>query len=121
MTPEGKYESWLFYDYMRSTSETQVVRSDPGKIVAARAMQLTADTLVNDNGQIIAGATLSGHIGSATNSETFGERSVSDTRTVTSFWRNHRKGRDSTGNSVAAYTPPPTIQTITLGTSVPIR
>ena len=118
MTPEGKYESWLFYDYMRSTSETQVVRSDPGKIVAARAMQLTADTLVNDNSQIIAGATLSGHIGSLTNSETFGERSVSDTGTVTSFWRNHRKGRDSTGSSVAAYTPPPTIQTITLGTSV---
>ncbi len=118
MTPEGKYESWLFYDYTRSTSETQVVHSDPAKIVAARGMQLTADTLINDNSQIIAGATLSGRIGSLSNSETFGERAVSDTGTVTSFWRNHRKGRDSTGSSVAAYTPPPTIQTITLGTSV---
>ena len=118
MTPEGAYESWLSYNYTRTTTETQVLTTDPSKILAGGSLGLTATTLLNSNSQIIAGGTLTGAIGTLSNSETPGERTFTDAGTVTSYWRDHEKGRDSTGSSSAAYSPPTTIQAIALGTTV---
>lgn len=118
MTPEGNYQDWLSYNYTRNTTETRVTSSDPGKILAGGAMQLGAYALLNDNSQIIAGGALIGNIGALNNVEPPGQRTISDTGTVTSFWRNHQKGRDNTGSSIADYNPPSIIESITLGTAV---
>jgi len=117
-TPEGNYESWSAYRYTRTTTETQVATSDPGKILAGGSIGITADALLNRDSQIIAGGAFNGAIGKLTNDETPGERKITDSGTVTSYWRNHRKGRDNTRSSTAAYTPPATIQAIALGTTV---
>ncbi|HEX8963624.1 MAG TPA: hemagglutinin repeat-containing protein, partial [Rhodocyclaceae bacterium] len=113
-TPEGSYEDWIGYYYTRTTTESQVQSSDPAKIMAGGGIVFTADTLLNDKSQIVAGGTISGTIGSLTNAEVLGTRTVTDSGTVTSYWRDHQKGRDSTGSSSAAYNPAPAVQTITL-------
>lgn len=117
-TPEGDYESWLAYDYTRATTETRVQSSDPAQILSGGAMRINADTLLNDKSRIIAGGVLTATLGSLDNSEVAGERTTSDNGSVTSYWRNHKKGRDDTGSSSAAYTPATSIQTISLTPTV---
>ncbi len=118
MTPEGSYESWLAYSYDRATTETKVQSSDPAQILSGGAMNITADTLLNDKSRIIAGGTLSGAIGTLDNTEVAGERTITDSGTVTSYWRNHQKGRDDTGSSTSGYNPATTIQAIALTPTV---
>jgi filamentous hemagglutinin len=117
-TPEGNFESWTEYNYTRTTTETKVQSSDPAQIQSGAAMQINANTLTNDKSSIIAGSTLSGSIGSLNNIEVPGERTITDTGTVTSYWRNHRSGTDNTGSSTSDYNPPATIQEITLNPTV---
>jgi filamentous hemagglutinin len=117
-TPEGNHESWSAYRYTRTTTETRVQTSDPARITAGGDLRLTADTVNNDKSHIIAGGTLSGTIGTLNNTEVAGERVITDAGTVTSYWRNHEKGRDSTGVSVAGYVPAPVIQAISLTPTV---
>ncbi|MEO8409096.1 MAG: S-layer family protein, partial [Propionivibrio sp.] len=114
-TPEGNYSTWLAYRYTRTTTETQVTASDPGRILAGGSISLAADNLHNDNSQIIAGGTLAGTVGTLNNDETAGERTFTDVGTVTTYWRHHRDGKDNTHSSSIAYAPPDTIQTISLG------
>lgn len=113
-TPEGNYESWLSYNYTRTTTETKVLTSDPAQILSGGAMHINADTLTNDKSSIIAGGTLSGNIGTLDNTEVPGERVITDSGSVTSYWRDHHTGTDSTGHSTADYKPPAIIQEITL-------
>ena len=117
-TPEGNYESWSAYNYTRNTSETRVASSDPAQITSGGAMRITADTVNNDKSRIIAGGTLTGTIGTLNNTEVAGERVTTDAGSVTSYWRDHHKGRDSTGSSSAGYNPAPTIQAISLTPTV---
>ncbi len=117
-TPEGNYESWSAYNYTRNTSETRVASSDPAQILSGGAMRITADTVNNDKSRIIAGGTLTGTIGTLNNTEVAGERVTTDSGSVTSYWRDHHKGRDSTGSSSAGYNPAPTIQAISLTPTV---
>ena len=117
-TPEGNYESWLAYNYTRQTSETRVASTDPALISTGGALRITADTVNNDKSHIIAGGTLTGNIGALNNTEVAGERVITDSGSVTSYWRDHHKGRDSTGSSSTAYTPAPTIQSISLTPTV---
>jgi filamentous hemagglutinin len=117
-TPEGQYENWSAYRYERITTETRVLTSDPGRILSGGGMRLAADTVLNDKSQIIAGGTLTGEIGTLTNTEVAGERVITDVGTVTSYWRDHQKGRDSTGSKEVAYTPAPVIQAISLTPTV---
>ncbi|MEL7568854.1 MAG: hypothetical protein AAGU75_15095, partial [Bacillota bacterium] len=63
---------------------------------------------------IMAGGTLSGNIGTLDNTEVPGERVITDSGSVTSYWRDHHTGTDSTGHSTADYKPPAIIQEITL-------
>lgn len=117
-TPEGNYERWSAYNYTRNTSETRVGSSDPAQITSGGALRITSDTVNNDKSHIIAGGTLTGTIGNLNNTEVAGERVIIDAGSVTSYWRNHRKGRDSTGSSSADYNPAPTIQAISLTPTV---
>ncbi|HTN65155.1 MAG TPA: S-layer family protein, partial [Burkholderiaceae bacterium] len=118
MTPEGSYENWLAYGYYRTATETKVLSSDPGQILSGGAMALTADSLLNDKSRVIAGGTLTGNIGTLTNTEVPGERTITDSGAVTSYWRDYQKGRDSTGSSTAGYNPPTVIQAISLTPTV---
>lgn len=113
-TPDGNYDTWYLYSYTRSISETQVTSSEPGKILAGGNISLTANNLLNDNSHIVAGGTLTGTLGGLTNTEVFGNRTTTDSGTVTNYWRDHQKGQDTTGSSAAGYHPASTIQTITL-------
>ena len=115
-TPEGNFESWWRYDYQRNITETVIVQSDPGQLLAGGTMRITAESLNNDNSRIIAGGNLIGNIGSLTNSEASATRTVTDLGTVSNFWRDHEKGRDDTGRRTRLYAPPTTVQSISLNT-----
>lgn len=118
MTPQGSYESWVRYEYYRTIQESVVTQSDPAKIIAGGNINLTGDTVINDKSQIIAGGLLSATVGTLQNTEVTGTRIVTDTGTVTSFWRNHEKGRDSTGSSSSGYYPAARISDISLTPTV---
>ena len=117
-TPEGNYASWSAYNYTRNTTETRVASSDPAQILSGSAMRITSDTLINDKSRIVAGGTLTGTIATLNNTEVAGERTITDTGSVTSYWRNHKKGRDNTGSTSAGYNPAVTIQAISLTPTV---
>ena len=117
-TPEGNYESWLSYNYNRSVTETKVQSSDPAQILSGTDLRISADTLLNDKSEIIAGGELTGAIATLNNTEVAGRRTISDSGTVTSYWRDNEKGRDSTGSSIAGYNPATVIQAISLTPTV---
>jgi len=117
-TPEDNFESWLRYEYDRSTSQTVITSADPGKITSGGAMRLDAGTVFNDKGHIIAGGALQGSVDNLQNTEVDGQKTTTDQGTSTSFWRDHRKGRDRTGTQSVGYTPPASIQPIKLTPSV---
>lgn len=117
-TPEGNYEQWSAYAYTRTVTETRIAGSDPGRILSGGGMQLTVDTLNNDKSRVVAGGSLTGAIGTLSNTEVAGERVITDAGTVTSYWREHPKGRDYTGSSMAGYNPPPMVEAITLTPAV---
>ncbi len=117
-TPEGAYESWSKYEYDRTTTQTVITGTDPGKITAGGAMLINAATVLNDKSQIIAGGVLLVPTGDLKNTTVPGEKTVRDNGTATSYWRDHHKGRDSTGSNTTAYTPPDDISDIWLTPTV---
>lgn len=105
-TPDGgRYESWSMYQYTRSISETVVTASDPGQILSGSSMTINAVNVLNDKSRIIAGGALNVTAASVLNTEVAGQRVITDAGSVTSYWRNHKSGRDDTGSSGAAYSP----------------
>ena len=114
-TPENAYiETWYAYHYTRSTSDTRVLTSAPGQILAGGTMTLSGSNLLNDKSRIIAGGALNASLDNLNNADFAGQHSVTDAGSITSYWRDFQKGRDSTGTSSTAYTPAPTIQSISL-------
>ena len=69
ITPEGTRDDFHRYDITRIVSETQVATSNPGQILAAGNLDISADTLLNRQSRILAGGALSGIIGSVNNPE----------------------------------------------------
>jgi len=114
-TPENNYEEWNRYDITRTTSQTEVVSSDPGRIVSGGALSINADSILNRDSHILAGGTLSIAAGVLNNESTMGQRVTSDQGSVTANWRIHHKGADESGHSTTPYAPPDQIQTISLG------
>lgn len=102
------------YDYNRTVQETQVKESDPAKIVAGGDMAINAGHLLNDKSQVIAGGTLAINAGSVDNVVVPGQRLTTDVGEVTSYYRIRKKGKDKQGHNATAYTPPTTIQSISL-------
>ena len=117
-TPERSYESWHKYEYDRRTTATFIAESDPAKITSGGVMRIDALNVLNDKSQIVAGGALTGTIAKLNNTEVAGKQTVTDSGTVTSHWRNHKKGRDDTGRHSAPYTPPPAIAEIKLTPTV---
>lgn len=117
-TPQGNYEQWLRYSYTRNTKETRVLDSDPAQILSGGSMRVSADAVLNDKSRIIAGGVLDASVEELTNTEVAGQRIITDSGTVTSYWREHEKGRDSTGHSTSAYSPAAKIQAISLTPTV---
>ena len=113
-TPEGNSDSWTTYNYTRTTTETRVKETDPGKILSGGDIIITADTVLNDKSQVIAGGTIYGAIGTLNNIGGSGERIITDSGTATSYWRVYHKGQDSTGSGASAYNPATTVQSISL-------
>ncbi|SEP47845.1 filamentous hemagglutinin, partial [Propionispora vibrioides] len=117
-TPEGNYETWNSYNYRRIVSQTQVVTTDPGKILSGGDMLVQAHTLNNDKSQMIAGGAFGGKVDNLNNVEVPGVITTVDTGSVTTYWRDHHSGRDSTGRSTTGYNPAAKSQDITLKPSV---
>ncbi|WP_249213362.1 MULTISPECIES: hemagglutinin repeat-containing protein [unclassified Tatumella] len=102
------------YDYNRTVQETRVRESEPGKIIAGSDMAINTGHLLNDKSQVIAGGTLAINAGSVDNVAVPGQRLTTDVGEVTSYYRIRKKGKDKQGHNTTAYTPPTTIQTISL-------
>ncbi|TLU65640.1 filamentous hemagglutinin N-terminal domain-containing protein [Enterobacter sp. MF024] len=103
------------YDYTRTIDETRIKESDPAKILAGGNLLLTGDKLFNDKSQVIAGGTLAiDQLGSVQNDDVTGQRFTTDDGTVTHYYRIRHKGDDEQGRDRTAYTPPTTIQSISL-------
>lgn len=113
-TPEGTYESWTQYDITRTTRQTAITHTDPGRIVAGGSLVIDASGVFNKDSQILAGGLLSVDLGALRNVETPGEKITSESGWATSMWRDHRKGIDTTGSSSAYYFPPDLIESISM-------
>ena len=76
-TPDGG-ESDFFYhrEIIRTTQESVVVSSDPGKIISGRNMRITSNAIVNDNSHILAGGTLAIDRAILKNREVQGKKTV---------------------------------------------
>lgn len=119
--PTGQESYWVGfnqYDFTRTVTETTLARSDPAQLLAGGTITLNAGTVLNDKSRIIAGGTLGGSIGTLTNTDVAGERTSTDTGTVTNYYRIYRSGRDGYGTSTTAYTPAATVQALTLSPTV---
>ncbi|UEL24369.1 hypothetical protein K6106_02225 [Pseudomonas fluorescens] len=114
VSPEGVADNYNRYDFTRTTTQTQILTSDPGEILSGRSMLLTANSVLNDKSRIIAGGTLVGNIGQLNNTEVPGQQTVTDSGTFSHLYRIHRKGRDRQGNSTAAYNPAASVTDIFL-------
>lgn len=114
-TPEGNYERWLRYRYQRTVTDEVTASSAPAEIIAGGKLRVRGETLTNDKSRILAGGELDVQVATLNNIDATGTRATVDVGTVDSFWRDHRKGRDRTGSSEAAYEPPPLVQSMSLG------
>lgn len=111
-TPDGRRDNFNRYDYERTVTETRVLSSAPGQILAGGNLSFSGDSVLNDKSRIIAGGLLQVGATQVTNVEADGQRVISDAGTATNFYRIQRKGRDRQGTNVTAYTPAPLIQDI---------
>ena len=103
ITPEGLYGNWNLKDFIRTTSESVVTQTDPGKIISGGDLSLSTGQLLNNNSQVLVGGTLQGDSSNISNAETLGQKVIHDVGTVADFWRNHKKGRDNTGIASNPY------------------
>lgn len=70
--------AWTETKYVRSTEESQVVSSDPGKVSVGGNLHLDGGEFVNDKSQILVGGAITGAIGSLRNVDAEGRRTVTD-------------------------------------------
>jgi len=105
VTPEGESDAYNRFDYTRRLDETEIVSSTPAQIRAGGAINITADTVMNDNSRVIAGGVLTANIDNLINTETSGRRITRENGTLTTFTRRNRKGSDSTRVRVSTYAP----------------
>ena len=83
-------------------------------------MNLTANSLLNDESRIIAGGDLTGNLGSLTNSEVAGERVITETGTAYHYI-DHQPGGccdDWTEVQITGYNPAPSVVGISLTPTV---
>ncbi|NIE75374.1 filamentous hemagglutinin N-terminal domain-containing protein [Pantoea sp. Ap-967] len=113
-TPTGTRDNFNRYDYTRTVTETRILTSAPGQILAGGDLTFSGDTVFNDKSRILAGGLLQAGAATVTNTEVDGQRVTTDAGTATNFYRIQRKGRDRQGTNITAYRPAPLIQDIDL-------
>ncbi|WPS10920.1 hemagglutinin repeat-containing protein [Klebsiella aerogenes] len=120
--PDGsRGDEFYEYQYQRTVVETQVVESDPGKILSGGQLIINSDKLNNYDSQIIAGGALGGVIGELNNVATTGKRVTTDVGTQTRWYEKKTSRpfggtKTSQGKKSSKYEPTPTVQTIDLQT-----
>ncbi|OBU48943.1 hemagglutinin repeat-containing protein [Stenotrophomonas maltophilia] len=111
-------KEWTQFDVIRTVYETQVTRSDPGKILSGGMMRLSGDSLVNDKSQILAGGALLGDLGNLRNVDAFGEHRVHEEGTsqyTYSRWRGgFKRYHQRKWDDKIAYRPADEVRTINL-------
>ncbi len=111
-------QNWTQYHVTRTERETQVLTSDPGRILSGGSMHLAGGDLVNDKSQIVAGGVLAGELADLRNLDAEGVRIVSESGTsqyTASRWRGGFKRyhqRDWSG--LAPYVPADEVTPIVL-------
>ncbi|VEC02278.1 p120 [Cedecea lapagei] len=118
--PDGSQsEEFYEYSYQRTVKETQVMETDPGKIVAGGNMTINSNKMNNRDSTVIAGGLLGGAIVQLNNLATFGERVITDIGSQTRWYakKKHRPiggTKTSQGKDTSSYKPAPVIQSIDL-------
>ncbi|MCP1116191.1 hemagglutinin repeat-containing protein [Enterobacter bugandensis] len=107
-------DNFYEYSYTRTVEEEVIAESDPGKILSGGQMTISADHVLNDKSQIVAGGTLGIFADTVDNVMPEGSRWITDAGSVTHYSRKTKKGGDSQGKSTSDYLPPVVIQSITL-------
>ena len=110
-------DRFTHYDYVRTITEDRVKESDPGKIIAGGSLSVSADRVLNDKSQIVAGGDLNLQGSTLDNVEVAANRQISDAGTATFYSRHQQKHGDSSNVDVTGYTPPTVIQGIALNAS----
>ncbi len=110
----GHADNFNKYSYTETIQETQVKASDPAKLLAGGNLTINGGNIYNENSEIVAGGTLDIHADDTQNVQAEGQRIVTDEGTLKHYWRDHHKGDDSPGIDTSDYTPPATVQTISL-------
>ncbi|WP_229730941.1 hemagglutinin repeat-containing protein [Pseudoxanthomonas indica] len=77
-----RVNAWTAIEYERTTQQTQVQESDPGKVSAGGNLHLDGDDFVNDKSRILVGGAITGAIGSLRNLDAEGTRSIHDVGTT---------------------------------------
>ena len=120
--PDGTSGNTFYeYQYDRTVTETQVIESDPGQIIAGGNLAINSNTVNNLDSRIVAGGLLSGVIGYLNNVATQGEKITTDIGTQTRWYAKktkHSFGGTTTsqGKDKSNYAPAAVIQTIDLKT-----
>ncbi|PUE12943.1 hemagglutinin repeat-containing protein [Limnohabitans sp. T6-20] len=113
-TVAGTSDAFVQYNYTRTVDASVVTQTAPGQILAGQGITMTADSLLNDKSQIVAGGTLSVQATRVDNLQGEGTQITTDEGTATSYWRRRRSGRDTYSSSTGAYAPAAATQTIGL-------
>ncbi|HBM3226844.1 TPA: hemagglutinin repeat-containing protein [Klebsiella oxytoca] len=121
MPDSSRGDEFYEYQYQRTVVETQVVESDPGKILSGGRLIINSDKLNNYDSQIIAGGALGGVISELNNVATTGKRVTTDVGTQTRWYEKKTSRpfggtKTSQGKKSSEYEPTPTVQTIDLQT-----
>ncbi|WP_408626181.1 two-partner secretion domain-containing protein [Dryocola clanedunensis] len=118
--PDGtKGREFYEYRYTETINETQVVESDPGKIIAGGNLTINSRQVNNHDSQIVAGGVLGGLVAELNNIATQGKRVITDVGSVTRWYskKSHNWNgttKTSQGTDTDDYRPDPTLQTIDL-------
>jgi len=119
--PDGATTNFFRYDYTRTTTETQIASSDPAKLLSGGNMQINAGNVLNNTSQIVAGGALTGTIGTLTNTEVAGNRTIIDSGSLYYLWEKSISGKNNNPTITqywGGYNPAPTVQSLTLTPTV---
>ncbi|WP_336984957.1 hemagglutinin repeat-containing protein [Cedecea sp. USHLN005] len=118
--PDGSQsEEFYEYSYQRTVKETQVVETDPGKIIAGGNLTINSNQLNNRDSTVVAGGLLGGTIVQLNNLATLGERVITDVGSQTRWYAKKKKKKlggtkTSQGKDTSSYKPAVIIQKIDL-------
>lgn len=119
--PDGTSGNTFYeYKYDRTVTETQVVETDPGQIIAGGSMTIKSRELNNHDSRIVAGRLLSAAIDTLNNVATMGEQITTDVGKQTRWYARKKHSitgtKTSQGTKKSNYKPAPVVRTIDLKT-----